>query len=52
MKNGDHSVNRGLEWAPDFAAPGWEPMSFFQRNGKTAIARPGLSAIAEALRSK
>jgi arabinogalactan endo-1,4-beta-galactosidase len=33
-------------WAPDLPGPGWAPMSFFQREGKTAIARPALSSIA------
>lgn len=33
-------------WAPDLAAPGWAPMSFFLRTGKTATGRPALDAIA------
>jgi hypothetical protein len=37
-------------WAPDLAAPGWAPMSFFALNGKLAIARPALDAIAEGAR--
>jgi len=39
-------------WAPDLAGPGWGPMSFFDLKGKTAIARPGLEAIVDSLRSK
>jgi hypothetical protein len=34
-------------WAPDFTAPGWAPMSFFQLDGKTARARPAIDAILE-----
>jgi arabinogalactan endo-1,4-beta-galactosidase len=37
-------------WAPDLAAPGWAPMSFFSLDGKTATARPALDAIAEGAR--
>jgi arabinogalactan endo-1,4-beta-galactosidase len=37
-------------WAPDLAAPGWAPMSFFSLDGKTATARPALDAIGEATR--
>jgi arabinogalactan endo-1,4-beta-galactosidase len=32
-------------WAPDLAAPGWAPMSFFSPDGKTVAARPALDAI-------
>jgi len=35
-------------WAPDLAAPGWAPMSFFQRDGKIATSRPALDGIAPA----
>jgi len=34
-------------WAPELAAPGWGPMSFFELDGKTAVARPALDAIAQ-----
>jgi arabinogalactan endo-1,4-beta-galactosidase len=37
-------------WAPDLAAPGWAPMSFFSLDGKTATARPALDAIGEGVR--
>ena len=40
-------------WAPDLAAPGWGPMSFFthtQGQGRILSARPALDAIAEGLR--
>jgi len=36
-------------WAPDIAGPGWGPMSMFERNRKTAVARPALSGIQNAL---
>ena len=39
-------------WAPDYAGPGWAPMAFFERDGKTATARPALSAIQAALNAK
>jgi len=32
-------------WAPDLPAPGWGPMSFFELDGKTAVARPALSVF-------
>jgi hypothetical protein len=38
-------------WAPELAAPGWGPMSFFALDGKTAVARPALDAIALAASS-
>ena len=38
-------------WAPDLAAPGWAPMSFFQLDGKTATARPAIDAILEGVRA-
>lgn len=34
-------------WAPELAAPGWGPMSFFELDGKTATARPALSVFSE-----
>ncbi|MBZ5525715.1 MAG: arabinogalactan endo-1,4-beta-galactosidase [Acidobacteriia bacterium] len=34
-------------WAPELAVSGWGPMSFFELGGKSAIARPVLSAIVE-----
>jgi arabinogalactan endo-1,4-beta-galactosidase len=34
-------------WAPDLPAPGWGPMSFFQLDGKTAVARPALSVFGQ-----
>jgi arabinogalactan endo-1,4-beta-galactosidase len=37
-------------WAPDLVGPGWGAMSFFDLQGKTAVARPGLDAIADGLR--
>jgi len=36
-------------WAPELAAPGWEPFALFRSQGKTITARPGLSAIAGGL---
>lgn len=33
-------------WAPELSAPGWAPMSLFQRNGWTVTARPALDAFA------
>jgi arabinogalactan endo-1,4-beta-galactosidase len=39
-------------WAPDLAAPGWGPMSFFELNGTTAFARPSLDAIQQAAHSR
>lgn len=38
-------------WGPDFAAFGWEPMSLFRSEGKTAIARPSIQAMVEGLES-
>jgi hypothetical protein len=38
-------------WAPDLAAPGWVPMSFFQLDGKTATALPAIDAILEGVRA-
>jgi hypothetical protein len=38
-------------WAPDLPRPGWEPMSFFEIRGKTATAKPALSAIRESLQT-
>ncbi len=38
-------------WAPDLAAPGWAPMSFFENAGKTATARPAIDAILEGVRA-
>lgn len=38
-------------WAPEVVVPGWGPFALFKLEGKNAIARPGLSAIQEALRS-
>jgi arabinogalactan endo-1,4-beta-galactosidase len=38
-------------WAPDFTFPGWEPMSFFELRGKTATAKPALTAIQESLQA-
>jgi arabinogalactan endo-1,4-beta-galactosidase len=34
-------------WAPDLAASGWGPMSFFELDGKMASARPALGAAVE-----
>jgi arabinogalactan endo-1,4-beta-galactosidase len=34
-------------WGPELALSGWAPMSFFELDGKAAIARPSLNAIAE-----
>ncbi len=39
-------------WAPDLPAPGWGPMSFFQLDGKNAIARPALDAVVKGARSQ
>lgn len=33
-------------WAPELAAPGWAPMSLFERSGWTVTARPALDAFA------
>ena len=33
-------------WAPDGAFPGWEPFSLFSLNGKTAVAKPAMGAMA------
>jgi arabinogalactan endo-1,4-beta-galactosidase len=38
-------------WSPDLAGTPWGPMSFFEFNGKTAIARSALSAVVEGVRS-
>ncbi len=38
-------------WAPDAPVPGWAPMALFSRDEKTAMARPGLGAIAEGRKS-
>jgi arabinogalactan endo-1,4-beta-galactosidase len=44
----DSGVLSGIRpWAPELAAPGWGPMSFFELDGKTAVARPALDAIAQ-----
>jgi len=32
-------------WAPDLAAPGWAPMSLFEREGKIVRPRPALDAF-------
>ena len=32
-------------WAPDLAAPGWAPMSLFEREGKVVKPRPALEAF-------
>jgi hypothetical protein len=37
-------------WAPDFVGQVWGAMSFFDLQGRTAVARPGLDAIASGLR--
>src|SRR5262249_18866171 len=34
-------------WGPEFAAPGWGPMSFFEMDGKLLKARPALSVFSE-----
>ena len=39
-------------WAPELTVPGWMPFALFGLEGKTAVARPGLGAIAEGLRSR
>jgi arabinogalactan endo-1,4-beta-galactosidase len=36
-------------WGPDLVVPGWEPMSLFHFDGKTAFARPGIDAVVEGL---
>jgi arabinogalactan endo-1,4-beta-galactosidase len=38
-------------WGPEFAAPGWGPMSFFEMDGKVAKARPALSVFSEATKA-
>jgi len=38
-------------WAPDLAGTSWGPMSLFESDGKSATARPALSAIVEGVRS-
>ena len=37
-------------WAPDLCNGGWAPMSFFTLRGQTAIAKPALGSIADAVR--
>jgi hypothetical protein len=39
-------------WAPELTVPVWMPFALFGLEGKTAVARPGLGAIAEGLRSR
>lgn len=36
-------------WAPELAVSGWAPMSFFSMEGRTAVARPSLNAVAEGI---
>ena len=36
-------------WAPDLPMPGWGPFAFFSLDGKTAVARPVLDALAGGL---
>ena len=38
-------------WAPDIPGTPWGPMSFFEIDGKVAIARPALNAIMEGTRT-
>jgi hypothetical protein len=38
-------------WAPDLTGTPWGPMSFFEFDGKTAMARPALNAIVEGTQS-
>jgi arabinogalactan endo-1,4-beta-galactosidase len=38
-----HGVSGIRPWAPDLAAPGWSPMSFFTNRGKSAVAGPALT---------
>jgi arabinogalactan endo-1,4-beta-galactosidase len=33
-------------WGPELAAPGWAPMSLFERHGRVVTARPALDAFA------
>jgi arabinogalactan endo-1,4-beta-galactosidase len=42
-----HGVSGIRPWGPDTAVAGWSSFALFELNGKTASARPGLSAIAE-----
>ena len=42
-----HGVSGIRPWGPDTAIAGWSSFALFDLNGKTAIARPGLSAISE-----
>ena len=42
-----HGVSGIRPWGPDTAVAGWSSFALFELDGKTAIARPGLSAISE-----
>lgn len=39
-------------WAPEAVVPGWGPFALFKMEGKTAVAKPALGAIEEALHSR
>jgi hypothetical protein len=38
------------QWAPDMVEGAWAPLSLFDLNGRRAVARPALNAVAEGLR--
>jgi arabinogalactan endo-1,4-beta-galactosidase len=44
-----HGVSGIRPWGPDTAVAGWSSFALFDLNGKTATARPGLSAISEGI---
>jgi hypothetical protein len=47
-----HGLSGIRPWAPGLTVPAWAPFALFEQKGKTAVARPGLGAIAEGLRSQ
>ena len=46
----EHGVTGIRPWAPEVTVAAWKPFALFDREGNTAVARPGLSAVAEGLR--
>jgi arabinogalactan endo-1,4-beta-galactosidase len=46
-----HRVSGIRPWAPDTPVAAWDSFALFRSEGKLAIARPGLSAIAEGTRA-
>jgi hypothetical protein len=39
-------------WAPEVIAPDWAPFAFFKANGQTALAKPSLQAMTNAVTSR